>query len=162
MITPQLAGKAKRKARQLATGQTDVPRVLAICLAHPGASALLSTLAAEWLMVPDLTMQVPIVGRGEKSGVFFGPRDGVIVPTLKSISAILLIALWDRQLDVIGMLHPNPTVPLDYRVFGAVPFLRVEWPLSNPIDVEWVIGDPSPLTAYHVAVALTDDELRGK
>jgi hypothetical protein len=119
MITPQLAGKAKRKAPQLATGQADVPRVLAICLSHPGASALLSTLAAEWFMVSDPTIQVPLWQEGAELGtarlatdlkrsVFFGPRDGVIVSMRESISAILLVALWDGQLDILGMLHPKP------------------------------------------------------
>jgi hypothetical protein len=171
VITPQLAGKGQSKAPQLATGQVGIPRVLAICLAHPGASALLSTLAAEWLMVSDPVIQMPIAAQGKEPGparlatdlkrsVFFGPRDGVIVPMRESISAILLVALWYRQLDILGMLHPKLTVPLDYRVFTRIPFLRVEWPLTSPIDMEWVIGDPGPLVAYHVAVALTDNELK--
>jgi hypothetical protein len=173
MITPQLAGKGQRKAQQLSTGQAGIPRVLAICLAHPGASALLSTLAAEWLMVSDPTIQVPIMAQGEEPGpthfvsdlkrsVFFGPKNGAVVPMRESISAILLIALWNRQLDIVGMLHPKPMVPLDYRAFPQVPFLRVEWPLKSAIETEWVIGYPSPLVAYHVRVALTDNELKGK
>jgi hypothetical protein len=173
MITAQLAGKGQHKSRQLSTGQASIPCVLAICLAHPGASALLSTMAAEWLMVSDPKIKVPIVAQGTalgqtrlvtdlKRSVFFGPRDGVIVPMRESISAILLVALWDRQLDVVGMLHPKPTVPLNYRVFARVPFLRVGWPLMNPIEMEWVIGDPGPLIAHHIKVALADNELKGK
>jgi hypothetical protein len=173
MITPQLAGKGQSKAQQLATGPIGIPSVLTICLAHPGASALLSTLAAEWLMLSDPTIQVLLRQEGKELGparlatdlkrsVFFGPRDGVIVPMRESISAILLVALWDRQLDVLGLLHPKPTVPLDYRAFTGVPFLRVEWPITSPANMEWVIGDPSPLTDHHVAVALSGDELKGK
>lgn len=135
MITPQLAAKGQGKARQLSTGQAGIPRVLAICLAHPGASALLGILAAQWLMVSDPKIQVPIVAQGTELGptrlvsdlkrsVFFGLRGGKIVPMRESISAILLVALWDNQLDVVGMLHPKPTFPLDYRVFARVPFLR--------------------------------------
>jgi len=173
MITAQLAGKGQHKARQLSTGQAGIPCVLVICLAHPGASALLSTMAAEWLTVSDPKIKVPIVAQGTELGqarlvtdlkrsVFFGPRDGAIVPMRESISAILLVALWDRQLDVVGILHPQPTVPLNYRVFARVPFSRVEWPLMNPIEMEWVIGDPGPLIAHHIKVALTDNELKGK
>jgi len=173
MITPQLAGKGKSKAPQLSTGQAGIPRVLAICLAHPGASAMLGTLAAQWSMVSDPKIQAPIVAQGTELGptrlvsdlkraVFFGPRDAVIVPMRQSISAILLVALWDNQLNVVGMLHPKPTVPLDYRVFARVPFLRVEWPLMSPIQMEWVIGNPSSLIEHHVKVALTDEELKGQ
>jgi hypothetical protein len=32
----------------------------------------------------------------------------------------------------------------------------------NPIEMEWVIGDPGPLIAHHIKVALTEKELKGK
>jgi hypothetical protein len=171
MITPNLRSKTQAKVPQLA-GQ-DAPRVLAICLAHVGASALLGTLAAEWLMISELRIEMPIALEGEpapartvtdlKKSAFFRLHEGAIVPVRQSISAILLIAIWEDQLEVVGMLHPAPAAPFDYHTFGDVPFLRVAWPIAgNAIRTEWVVGHPSPSRCYHSKVTMTDGELRGE
>lgn len=169
MITPNLLSKARAKARQL--GGHDVGRVLAICLSHIGAGALLGTLAAEWLMTSEPKLSVPI---GVSSGAvrqvtdlskaaFLTTRDGAVVPTRRSISAILLIAIWEDQLETVGILHPEPAVSFDYRTLREVPFLRLEWPLKdNVLRTEWVVGHPSPGRFYHAAVSPSDAELRGK
>jgi hypothetical protein len=140
---------------------------------HPAASLLLGTLAAKWMLLSNPVIRVPIAVSGEPTGatqavtdlrysVFFEPQDGVIVPMRQSVSAILLVALWEKQSEIVGLFHPEPMALLDYRVFRQVPFLRVEWPLSNPVGLEWIVGDPSPRRIDHRRVSLNDTELRGE
>lgn len=171
MITPNLWSRVRAKAPQLA--DHNVPRVLAICLAHVGAAALLGTLGAQWLMVSEPKLQVPIALEGKpapsrsvtdlRNAAFFRLQAGAIVPARQSISAILLIAVWHDQLEAVGLLHPQPAVVFDYRTFGDVPFLRVEWPIQEAtIRTEWVVGHPSPSRWYHSKVVMTDAELRGE
>jgi hypothetical protein len=169
MITPNLWSKARHKTAQLAGN--DVARILAICLAHVGASALLGPLAAEWLMTSEPKISMPIgAHKGQtrqvtdlRKSAFIAVQDGNIVPVRRSISAILLIAIWRDRLEVVGMLHPAPAVAFDYRYLGDLPFLRINWPLSDgPISTEWVVGHASPREFYYRPVSITDAELRGK
>jgi hypothetical protein len=103
------------------------------------------------------------VDNADRAGsVFFEPQDGVIVPVRQSVSAILLVALWEEQSEIVGLLHPKPMTFLNYRIFQQVPFLRVEWPLTNPVGLDWIIGDPSPRRVDHRRVSLTDAEFRGE
>jgi len=171
MVTPQLQVKANSKVRQLSIG--TLPGVLAVCVSHPSATALLSTLAAAWLMVSEPKIEVPIPTEdGEnphanlvtdlRYSVFLDNRDGEVVTKCKSISAVLLIALWDKHLEIVGLLHPEPIVPFDYRSFPRVPFARIEWPLKDSIHMEWVIADPSAASCEHRKVTFTNDELTGQ
>jgi hypothetical protein len=171
MITPSLWSKARHKAPQLAN--QELPRVLAICLTHVGASALLGTLAAEWLMVSEPQIEVLVAMKEKatplrevtnlKNAAFFTLRGGEIMPVLQSISAILLVAIWDDLLEVVGMLHPAAAVPFDYRTFREVPFLRAEWPIrGDVIRTEWVVGHPKPGRFYHRKVNMTTKELKGE
>jgi hypothetical protein len=173
LITPQLAVKADDKTRQLSAAATGNPGVLAICLVHPIASILLSTLAAKWLLASEPTIRIPISASGERvapaqtvtdlrHSVFLAECDGAIIPVRQSISAILLIALWNRQSDVVGLLHPKPITAFDHRILPQVPFLRLVWPTTASLEMEWLIGYPLPHKADHYPVALTADELAGK
>jgi hypothetical protein len=172
MVTPQISRTIQHKVPQLAGGPQDVARVLAICLSHSGASALLGTMAAERVVTSTPVITTPLAADGTaseaprlvtnlKQSAFFCIKNGVIVPVRERISAILLIGIWDRQLEIVGMLHPAPTTPFAYRLLGDVPFLRVEWPIrGSEIDTEWIIGHPRPLAHYHSTVTLTDKELK--
>lgn len=171
MITANLWSKARAKAPQLA--EAEVPRVLVACLTHMGASALVGTLAAEWLMLSEPMIEVPLAERGGatpshsvtnlKNAAFFRLEGDRIIAARRSISAILLIALWDDQLETVGLLHPDPAIPLDYTIFGDVPFLRVEWPIQGGrLRTEWVVGRPNPSRSFHTTVTLTNAELRGQ
>lgn len=169
MITPNLWSKAKNKASQL--GGHEIARVLAVCLAHIGADALLSTLAAQWLMTsePKLSALVggPIRAIREvtdlSKSAFLAIREGNIIPARQSISAVLLVALWEQELHAVGLLHPEPAVALDYRGFIELPFLRLEWPVKNGVlRTEWVVAKPAPRVDRHVPVSLTTDDLRGE
>jgi hypothetical protein len=172
MVTPQISRSIQHKMPQLAASPASVARVLAICLSHPGASALLSTLAAEWVITspPALRSVIPKDGApaGDpqmvtnlKQSAFFCIKEGRIEPARQCLSAILLVAVWDRQLEISGMLHPAATKPFAYRLLRGVPFLRVDWPIiDGQINTEWVIGDPAPLAHHHSRVSLTDAELK--
>jgi hypothetical protein len=170
MITPKLWSKTLKKAPQLAGH--DFPRVLSICLTHGGASVLLGTLAAEWLMTSEPKIEVPIALEGDPiparnvtdltKSAFFLLQDGAILPVRQSISAILLISIWN-DLAVVGMLHPVASVPFDYRIFREVPFLRIEWPIKdNIMRMEWVVAHPNPCRFYHHKIKMTEAELRGE
>lgn len=168
MVTANLWHKTRTKASQLS--DYDVARVLAICLSHVGAGALLGQLAAQWLMTSQPQLSVPVGGPLNEirqvsdlgKAAFLTIRDGLIVPARKSISAVLLIAIWEHELCVVGMLHPEPAVVLDYRVFGEVPFLRLTWPLKDDaLRTEWVVGKPLAKGFNHTAESPTDEELRG-
>jgi hypothetical protein len=169
MITPNLWSKTRAKARQL--GDRPVGRVLAICLSHIGAGALLGTLAAEWSMTSEpkivARLSAPLGSIQQvtdlRKAAFLGLRDGTVTPVRQSISAILLVAIWESQLDVLGMLHPQPAVKFDYRTFREVPFLRLEWPVTKRrLHTEWVVANPGPIRFSHVAVSPSDEELRGE
>jgi hypothetical protein len=58
MITPSLWSKTRNKAYQL--GGHQIARILAVCLTHVRAGALLGALAAEWLMTSDPKLSVPV------------------------------------------------------------------------------------------------------
>lgn len=53
MITPQLMVKTDSKVRQLSAAPAGIPGIAVICLVHPAASSLLSTLAAKWMLLSD-------------------------------------------------------------------------------------------------------------
>jgi hypothetical protein len=60
------------------------------------------------------------------------------------------------------MLHPQPAVLFEYRSFGEVPFLRLDWPLKDAaLKTEWLVGSPAPTAYPHIPVSPTDEELRG-
>jgi hypothetical protein len=168
MITPSLWSKAKGKASQL--GGHEVARVLAICLTHVGAGALLGTLAAEWFMTSEPTISValgrPISDVQEVTDLgksaFLAVRDGRIVPMRQSISAALLISIWEHEVHVVGILHPEPAVPFDYGTLRALPFLRLNWPVKDGVlRTEWIVAAPAPKVDSHIPLSPTKEELRG-
>lgn len=172
MITPQLMLKADSKVRQLSAGQPGVPGIAVVCLVHPAASVLLGTLAAQWMMISDPVIRVPLATPGDsipvqtvtdlRYSIFLEWQNGVITPVRTSISAVLLVSLWDKHLEIVGLLHPQPATPLAYRLFPSVPFLRMNWPITNPVQMDWVIGNPALYSAEHHTVTLTSEELKGE
>jgi hypothetical protein len=148
MITPNLWRKTLHKAGQLA--DQEIPRLLAICLSHVGASALLGTLAARMLAAQS------------RKSAFYQVVDGKYQAERRSISGLLLIPVWEDECEVVGMLHPDPAKIFDYRDLSDVPFLRVKWPpTSEEVETEWIIGQPRPSRKLHTRVTLTNAELKG-
>jgi hypothetical protein len=87
-----------------------------------------------------------------------------IVRARESISAILLVAMFGNPIDVYGILHPDPIVPLDTSNFPEVPFLRLKsWPIvGDSLEAHWVVRHPKPAAFFFRRVELTDDELKGE
>jgi len=162
LITPLLQGKATAKAAQLA--KYSLPSVLAITASHDCAGLLMDRLAAEFFLISDPVLKVrlgDISDRGSqvtdlRRSVFFKPgKSGrEIIPCRQSISAILLVAISGIQADVVGILHPEPSVAFAPALLPQVPYLRVKnWPISDGrIEVEWSTSDPDQATFWHTRI----------
>jgi hypothetical protein len=133
---------------------------------------LLGVHAAESLLTSDPSFRVTSDGR-EGAGVVvnvtrlensaFIQRDGAghVIPVRQSISAILLFDISGTGLSAVGLLHPEPAVPLEYRVFSGVPFVRLSsWPVTNELVTEWVTGSPPPAQWRLRKIMFTEGELR--
>ena len=172
MVTDKLLNTARDKQRQLSAATT--PRVLVIASEHVGAGVLLSDYAAEALIVGDTKPQITGVRSASprvdiaaalSNSVFLKPaKDGHIAPARQSISAILLAAVSESRVSLLGALHPKPTIEFEQCHFPEVAFAKLrEWnetPTSYTID--WVICNPRPREYVLSKVELTDDELRAK
>jgi hypothetical protein len=171
MITAVLWTKVSGKAGQLA-GQTG-SRVLAITLEHAYADFLMGAMAAKWLMCGESKISVPIeptpgdvreVTHLNESAFFRFTKSGEIESCRRSISAILLIGVEKDCSRVIGLLHPDPVVPLEYSAFFPIPFLAVtNWPIrrDDSIKTEWRMPeqDPDPHPFIHEPPWFTNKEL---
>lgn len=160
MVTEALFAKVRKKAEQLA----DYPhaRVLAVTTSHHAAVSLFDALGAEWLLTSEPRITYPPEAPSEAfkettdlaSSIFFRPNDKhEIVPCRQSVSAVLLVGLYDDQCQVLGILHPEPAYPFDIGNFQEVPFVRVsEWPIvEGELKTEWIIANPQAKGFYHIA-----------
>ena len=151
LITEKLKAKAQGKAKQL-SGQ-GMPSVLAITSGHAFASILMDKLAAEYLMTSAPQINVPIGGRGReymstnlKDSVFQRPTGlldatgaPIIKPALRSVSAILLMAVDHRESHVVGLLHPDAANPFNPQWLPMVPFVKFAGVFSHTnIATEWI------------------------
>lgn len=161
LLTQNICNKAKAKATQLA--DYDMPRVLAIISSHFGAAVLLDSMTAEQVLVSEPHWRQAIGSNVAdpnqytdlERSVFIKPGpDGTIVACRKSISAILLVAVHGDKSEVYGILHPEPTYPLNDRFLPGIPFIRIaHWPITDgKIFTEWVVGDPDPYGIPHTRV----------
>lgn len=164
LVTRNLCNKAKSKATQLAN--YPMPRVLAIASSHAGIAALFNNATATWALVSEPHWRQE-VGSTEtdhteytdlESSLFIKPApegDG-LVACRRSISAVLLIAVYGGQSEIWGILHPDPARPFTYALLPNIPFVRIaEWPVPNrAIHTEWVIANPEGYRAYQFTVQL--------
>jgi hypothetical protein len=153
LITEKLKAKAQSKATQL-SGH-GMPTVLAITSDHAFASILLDKLAAEYLMTSAPQVNVPIGGGPHymstnlKSSVFqraTGVLDAsgapIIKPALRSIGAVLLIAVDHREMRIVGLLHPDPASPFNPEWLPPIPFVKFAGVFQHTnIATEWIQGD---------------------
>jgi len=168
LITDKLQSAAAKKTKQLSG--FPCPRVLGITLTHSNADALFNRLAAKSLLISDLKISVPIGQKAAetkevtdlKKSAFLRIDKGKIVPIRQSISALLLISIFETEGSIRGVLHPSPAIPFDIAALPEVPFLRLRrWPPENDrLELEWILAHPDPATFHHVPVDLKDDELR--
>lgn len=155
LITEKLKAKVQGKAKQL-SGQ-GMPTVLAITSDHAFASILMDTLAAEYLMTSAPQINVPIGGGREfmstdlKHSVFQRPTGlldatgtPIIKPALRSVSAILLMAVDHRESRIVGLLHPDAANPFNPQWLPMVPFVKFAGVFSRTnIDTEWIQTEES-------------------
>ena len=153
LITEKLKAKAKSKASQL--GGRGVPTVLAITSDHAFASLLMDHLAAEYLMTSAPQINVPLGGGTHymstnlKNSVFqratglLDPTGAPIIkPALRSIGAILLIAVYDREMRIVGLLHPDAANPFNPQWLPMIPFVKFAGVFSpTNIATEWIQSD---------------------
>lgn len=150
LITEKLKAKAQGKAKQL-SGQ-GTPTVLAITSDHAFASILMDEGVAEYLMTSAPQINVPIDGGQEYMSTdlkhsaflrFTGLLNAVDAPiiefSLRSISAILLIAVGHRESQIVGLLHPDPVHFFDPQWLPTVPFVRFAEVFSHTnVAIEWI------------------------
>lgn len=161
LVTMNIRNKAADKAPQLSGYQ--MPRVLAIASSHVGVAALFNDATATWAIVSEPHWRQEI-GSGsvdtneytdlEKS-VFIRPGpNGSIVACRKSISAVLLIAVYGDKSEVWGILHPEPAFPLNIAFLPDLPFVRISpWPVvGGRISTEWIVAHPGGYSAQHFPV----------
>jgi len=168
MITHMLRRKVSSKAAQLSG--YNIPRILIITSEHIGADFLLGPRGAEILLTSDTKIKVPIgkpirkVGLATdlKDSVFFRFKNGSLESWRRSISAILLISIFDDKSLIVGILHPDPQYVFPIMLLPSVPFLRMKkWPPeNNNIEIEWVINKPKVEKFYHQEITFKDEELK--
>jgi hypothetical protein len=159
LLTAVLSRAAASKAVQLA--DYPYPRVLAIASSHAFASVLMSRLAAQNLLTSDPMISYRLGDPSDhgtmttdlRRAVFFrlDKTGRQIVPRRQSISAILLVAISYTQAEVVGILHPKPSVAFKPYLFPKVPFLRMKnWPIvDGKIQPEWLPPAGDAATFYH-------------
>jgi hypothetical protein len=161
LVTQNIVNKAKAKAAQLAN--YPMPRILAITSNHVATPALFNAATAMWALVSEVHWRHEIgsdvVDPAEytnlERSVFLRPGpDGTIEACRKSISAILLIAVYGDKSEVYGIQHPEPAYPLYVGWLPKVPFIRISpWPIiDGKIFTEWVVGSPSGYCLAHMPV----------
>lgn len=172
-ITGKLFGTAKKKAFQISG--YDCPRILVIACEHPQADMLLGTIDAEFLLTGEQKITVlPYSNQSEnldletdlKDSVFFRYNKGIgqLESCRRSISAILLFSIFDANVFVVGILHPDPVHEFPIEFLASTPFVRLKkWLPENGIfEIEWisyktdehVIDEPEPHRFWY------DEELR--
>lgn len=167
MITPKLRQKISEKASQLS--DHDCPRVLAICSVHYASDVLLGTDAAERLLVGDSVICVSTGGEEDIHMVthladtaFLRFEAGSVVTCRKSISAILLVSIFDKRLRTVGVLHPDPEIEMPLELFPRIPFVRLaRWsPEVRVIDTEWVQKQANVYDSFHMKIEIPEEDLR--
>lgn len=154
LITDKLRQVASNKAKQL--GGRSLPGVLAITSDYDFASILLDRGAAKYLMTSAPQTNVPLNGDPtyettdlcdavfcRRSDLFNAFGEVVVFPCRQSIAAILLITIHPREVNVVGLLHPEAAYSFDPYWFPKVPYLRfTQWPLAGGsiAATEWVLG----------------------
>ncbi len=141
-----------------------MPRVLVIASSHERIGALFNIYAAEEILVSGFHWRQEIgsdvIDHNRYTdltmSVFMKPSpDGMtILPARKSISAILLVAAHGTESVVYGILHPEPSYPLNRWFLPSIPFIRIaSWPIvDGRITTEWVTANPKGLTVHHAPV----------
>lgn len=152
--TEMLRQRVGAKMEQLS--KAKLPRILAITSDHPIVNAVFDPNGAICLF---LSQPKILEGRGEErpvtdlaSSVFMKPeRENPenILPARRSASAVILVPIHAADVRPIGLLHPDPAIPLSLDDWYQTPFIRLrEWPVTGGrVGIEWTIpyGEPFPI-----------------
>jgi hypothetical protein len=157
LLTQSVNNKAEAKNEQLKG--CGKPGVVAIVSSHSGIAALFNSATAEYCLVSEPQIRTPLGGGQSRQettlqrSVFLqaGTDPATIVSYRKNISAILLIAVYGRESEIFGILHPEATFPINIKFFPKVPFIRLQkWPIvDGVISTEWILTDPDGLKVSH-------------
>lgn len=149
-ITRLFRNKAFGKTKQMSG--YDCPSILVITSDHQAAAMLMRPLSAEFFLTGDPKISIPNPTSNPKSshGLETGLEESAffrfkgctdeIEPCRQSISAILLCAICNFDMRIVGLLHPAPMHKFPIQYLPSIPFVRLkEWPLENKIiHTEWV------------------------
>lgn len=141
----------KKKRKQL--GNQPHPVVLAVCSEHARSSLLFNELGCRQMMFGTLGFSVSIGQHPPtfrdisefKDSVWLEQKEDGTGVELKSSnpSAILLVSIYEKACNIVGLLHPAPEIEFPYQLLPGVPFRRyVEWPPNKSVSLEWVVEDP--------------------
>ena len=168
LITVALNNKVRSKWNQM-NKSASLPRVLAICSLHSMSHLVLGREAARSLLISEQFISCPLTEDGFgpgvwmtdfKNSVFFKIDDQNKVNLRNQvISAILLFPIFPDRVAPLGVLHPNPSFPLDKNSLHLVPIIGIEeWPIqNNQVKTLWTY-EISPSAFYHKRVRLSESE----
>jgi hypothetical protein len=116
---------------------------------------LLDGLAAEYLMTSAPQINVPRNGGPHymstdlrhsvfqrATGILDSSGTPIIRSSLRSIGAILLIAVDHREMRIVGLLHPDAATPFNPQWLPIIPFVKFAGVFSHSnIATEWIQSD---------------------
>jgi hypothetical protein len=158
-VTPELKLRVGSKMDQLSKGG-QVPRILAIASEHPKIQLVFDRTAAVNLFVSDWTFSASLsdpstvfLSTDLKNSVFFR-RDEAnsarLRPCRRSASAVLLVSICPDRVRAVGLIHPDPAIPLDIKALPEVPLLYLpSWATTDgKLKPEWTLPSDVPFPEH--------------
>jgi hypothetical protein len=159
MVTPELRHRVGQKMDQLSKGG-QVPRVLVIASEHPKIELVFDRTAAVNLFVSDWTFCAPLsdpsavfLSTDLRNSVFFredGTNSKRLLPCRQSASAVLLVCIHPDRVRAVGIIHPDPEIPLDMKALPEVPLLYLSSWLTTcgKLKPEWTLPSDPPFPEH--------------
>jgi hypothetical protein len=165
LITEKLFSVVQSKATQL--GGHDLPGILAITCAYDFAALLMDRGAARYALGSRPRYEVPIGGGKAEASLTWDPKGGIfwsaskvvdlsgypdLLPRYQSVAAVLLIAIYPNESNVVGLLHPAPFRSFDPEWLPTVPYVRFkQWPVVKAqIELEWTLEGHATFPHRHI------------
>lgn len=140
--------RASEKANQIK--RYKCPAVLILTSMHAYAPAVLNTESASQLLRGEKIIEISHNYLGKTSSIkdvsnqtdstFFRWKNGRMESCRRSISAVLLLIISGANVDVIGIVHPDPYYEFPMKLLPSVPFGRLtDWSSDQDrIHIEWI------------------------
>jgi hypothetical protein len=162
LLTTALDSAAASKVAQLAK-HPSYPRALAITSSHAFSAMLMDDYAALRFLVSDLMISHRVGDPNDpgewvtdlrKSAFLRTDESGRVVPIRQSISAILLVAIYPNQANVVGILHPEPRVAFSPALLWRIPYVCLRnWPIAdNKLQTECIHAGENPAIFHHARI----------